>query len=362
MNIEKFLREKNYNFKDIVEEFKVIDKFKEVKQNPKFHGEGNVYEHTKLVCSEVLKLEEWQYLEDREKVILYTAAVFHDIGKLITTREEDGQITSPKHAVKGAKIFRYLAYREYEFDKSIREEIAALIRYHGLPLYFIEKEDIDYHLIKAAEITNMKLLYLLGKCDLLGRYCEDKAALLERVFYFKTYVEELGCFYGPKKFKNDYTRFLYLTGNKVYPEAEIFDNRSFEVVIMMGLPLAGKDTYIKCNFKGIKVISLDHIREELNVSPSKDFGKVGAVAFSKAKEYLRRKESFVWNATNLRRENRQKLIRLCTSYGAKVKFVYLEVSYRELILRDNKRERYVPIKVIDNMIKNMDMPEAEEIC
>ncbi|NMM64450.1 AAA family ATPase [Clostridium sp. P21] len=102
--------------------------------------------------------------------------------------------------------------------------------------------------------------------------------------------------------------------------------------------------------------------DELNVSPSKDFGKVGAVAFSKAKEYLRRKESFVWNATNLRRENRQKLIRLCTSYGAKVKFVYLEVPYRELILRDNKRERYVPIKVIDNMIKNMDMPEAEEIC
>lgn len=361
MDIEKFIIQKNYNFKEIVKEFKIIEKLRGVEQNPKYHGEGNVYKHTELICNEVLKLEEWEGLEDREKVVLYVSALFHDIGKLIATREEDGQIVSPKHAVKGAKVFRDLAYREYEFDKTIREEIAALIRYHGLPLYFIERENIDYDIIKAAEITNMKLLYLLAKCDLLGRWCKDKELLLDKVIYFKAYARELGCFYRPKEFKNDYTRFLYFTENKLYHGAEVFDNRKFEVIVMVGLPLAGKDTYISDNFKELKVISLDEIREELNISPTKDFAQVGAVAFNRAKEFLRRKESFVWNATNLRRENRQKLIRLCNSYGAKIRFVYLEVSYKELISRNKTRERYVPIVVINKMINNMDMLEGEEI-
>lgn len=220
---------------------------------------------------------------------------------------------------------------------------------------------MDYDLIKAAEITNMKLLYLLAKCDLLGRLCEDKQVLIDRAIYFKIYTKELGCFYGSKEFKNNYTRFLYFTENKVYHGAEVFDNRKFEVIVMMGLPLAGKDTYIKNNFKSFKVISLDDIREEFNISPTKNFGKVGAIAFTRAKEFLRRKESFVWNATNLRRQNRQKLIRLCMSYGAKIKFVYLEVPYNELILRNKARKRYVPIEVINKMIKNMDMLEGEEI-
>lgn len=361
MDIEKFIIEKNYSFKEIVKEFGIIEKLKETNQNLKYHGEGNVYNHIELVCNEVINLEEWKDLMERERVILYLSALFHDIGKLITTREEDGEIVSPNHAVKGAKIFRDLAYREYKIDRDIREEICALIRYHGLPLYFIEREDTDYNIIKAAEVTNMKLLYLFAKCDLLGRWCEDKRELFDRVSYFETYSKELGCFYRPKEFKNDYTRFLYLVENKVFHGAEVFDNRSFQVISMVGLPLAGKDTYIKNNFKNFKVISLDDIREELKITPTKDFGKVGAIAFARAKDLLRRKESFIWNATNLRRETRKKLIRLCNDYGAKVKFLYLEIPYDELTLRNKLRERSLPVEVINKMIKNMDVLEGEEI-
>ncbi|MDP4177112.1 MAG: AAA family ATPase [Bacillota bacterium] len=361
MDIEKFVIQNNYNFKEIAKKFNIIDKLNEVQQNPKYHGEGNVYNHTELVCSEVLKLNEWQELNDREKVILYISALFHDIGKPFTTREEAGEVVSPKHGLKGAKIFRDLAYREYEIDSNIREQIAAIIRYHGLPLNFLDRQNIDYDLIKTAEITNMKLLYLLAKCDLLGRYCQDKELLLDKVMYFKLYSEELRCFYGHKKFKNDYTRFLYFAENKVRYDAEIFDNRKFEVIIMVGLPLSGKDTYINNNFKKLKVISLDDIREELKISSNKDFGQVAAVAFSRAKELLRKREGFVWNATNLRRENRQKLIRLFNSYEAKIKFIYLEIPYKELISRSKLRERYVPIEAINKMIKNMDMLEGEEL-
>ncbi|WP_159433280.1 hypothetical protein [Clostridium cavendishii] len=50
-----------------------------------------------------------------------------------------------------------------------------------------------------------------------------------------------------------------------------------------------------------------------------------------AKELLRNKESFIWNVANLRKENRQKLICLCMADNAKIKFVSLEVSYKELL-------------------------------
>ncbi|URZ01623.1 hypothetical protein CLAUR_016180 [Clostridium felsineum] len=361
MDIKKFLQEKNYNFKEIAKEFEIIEKLKVVEQNSSYHGEGNVYKHTSLVCMEVLKLEEWKDLKDEERAVLYFAALFHDIGKVFTTRNEEGQIVSPRHAIKGAKVFRDLAYREYEIKKDLREDIASLIRYHGLPLYFLERESIDYDIIKAAEVTNLKLLYLLSKCDLMGRICADKEIMLEKVMYFKSYSKELGCFYGPKKFKNDYTRFLYLTKGNVHFTAEVFDNRDFEVKIMVGVPLVGKDTYINEKLKSLKVVSVDDIREEINISPKKGFGKVGTIAFSRAKEFLRKKEAFVWNATNLKRENRQKLIRLCTAYGARVRFIYLEVEYKELLKRNKLRKRSVPVNIINKMIKNMDMLEGEEI-
>ena len=52
--------------------------------------------------------------------------------------------------------------------------------------------------------------------------------------------------------------------------------------------------------------------------------------------YLRKKEKFIFNATNLIQLNRQKLIKIFTDYHAKVKIIFLETAWDENILR-NKR-------------------------
>ena len=129
---------------------------------------------------------------------------------------------------------------------------------------------------------------------------------------------------------------------------------------MCGLPLAGKDTYIKENFKETEVISLDDIREEFNISPRENSGKVANIAKERAKKYLREKKPFIWNATNLVGETRKKLIDLFSSYGARVELIYIEASYKELLRRNKIRERTITESVLNKMIHKFDFPEKFE--
>lgn len=99
---------------------------------------------------------------------------------------------------------------------------------------------------------------------------------------------------------------------------------------MVGFPLAGKDTYIKENLSHMHVISLDDIREEFNVSPRDNSSKIAMVAKDRAKDYLRLKEPFVWDATNIVSDTRKKLCDLFSSYGARVKFIYMKCHITNL--------------------------------
>lgn len=100
----------------------------------------------------------------------------------------------------------------------------------------------------------------------------------------------------------------------------------------------------------------------MDILPTDRQGEVIYQARNKAKEYLRLKKSFVWNATNITYTLRSQLISLFTDYGAKVKIVYLEQPYKDILRRN--RERKVPEDVIDRMIKKLEVPgvtEAHEV-
>lgn len=358
------MNEWKLDFDEMVRLFPEIKELENIEQNPKYHGEGNVFIHTQRVCEALKGLDEWGGLNEQEQLILYMAGLFHDLGKKVCTKIVDGELASPKHAVIGAKMFRELLYKKYgeryEIGFHTRESIAQLIRYHGLPLFFIEKKHMDYEMIRASECVDMKLLYLLAKADLLGRICKDQGVLLEQVMYFKEYAIELGCYEEKMRFVNSYTRFLYLNYNSIWYGDEVFDNRQFKVIMMVGIPLAGKDSYIEKNFEDLPVISLDDIRKELKIEPKDGSKKVVTIAKERAKELLRKKQSFIWNATNIMKDTREKLCRLFSDYGAVVEYIYLEVPYSEILKRYKKRERIVPIEVINHMIKKMDMIEAWE--
>lgn len=354
----------NFNFLNIQSMFPELEVLKGIPQNPLYHEEGNVWIHTSMVCESLLKQKEWNSLSSEDKSVLYLAGLFHDIGKSVCTRVEDGVISSPHHGITGAKIFRSLFYRKYgkvlSLPFSIREKAAGLIRYHGLPLWFMERENMEYSLIKASYAANLRLLYILAKADLEGRICKDKEELFDKILCFKEYGEELHIFNEKKEFANPYTRYKYFNRELNWPDTVLYDPSEFEVIMMAGLPLSGKDTYIEEHFDSMPVVSLDDIREEFHLPPAKGSKKAVQIGRERAKEFLRKKEPFIWNATSLIWDNRKKLYDLFTSYKACVRVIYLESPYSKLLERNEIRDRSVPQNVIDRMLNHMDMVESFE--
>lgn len=344
-----------------------LSTLKNVPQNPEYHREGDVYRHTEMVCKELVKLPEWRDLEKEEQELLFLAAAFHDIGKAACTKQEDGKWVSPKHTIVGEKVFRGIAYREAEdFGLTFwqRETIAKLIRYHGLPVWFWTKKRTEFDLLKAAESIPLRLLYLLSKADVQGRIVDDAEQMGEHVELFADYARELNVWDKPCDFANPYTKYQYFHKDGLWQGADLFDDTEFDVILLSGLPLAGKDSWIEENSGGMAVISLDNIREQLGVPPTKGTGRVVQIATEQAREYLRRKEPFIWNATNLIQETRQKLIRLFAGYDARVHILYLEAPYKELLKRNQKRARHIPEKVLEEMIRKLEIPapwEAYEV-
>ena len=107
------------------------------------------------------------------------------------------------------------------------------------------------------------------------------------------------------------------------------------------------------------MISLDNIRQELKLKPGDTNGIVIQTAKERAKEYLRKHQSFVWNATNLTPQRKQ-LIDLFESYKARVFIDYLETTPEEQKRRNHNRDNVVPEETINDMIGKLVLPEFFE--
>lgn len=342
---------------------------KDVPQNPEYHGEGDVLRHTEMVCGELTELESWQALPEEERALLFLAAAFHDIGKPACTKLEEGKWVSPKHTIVGEKIFRRLAYREAErfgLTFSQRELVAKLIRFHGLPLWFWTKKQPELDLCRAAESIPLRLLYLLSKADTLGRRETRPGQLRDQVELFAEYAKELNIWEHPYTFANPYTRFQFFQKEDLWQGSQLYDDTTFDVIMMAGLPLSGKDTWIAQNSGKLSsdgrtpVVSLDDLREKMGIPPTKASGRVVQEALELARGYLRKGQPFIWNATNLIQETRQKLVRLFAGYGARVHILYLEVPYQELLSRNRTRARHIPEAVLEDMIRKLEVPAPWE--
>ena len=77
------------------------------------HGEGDVWTHTKMVCESLVSMKEYQRLTGRKRVILFLAALLHDVGKIPCTRMENGIWISPGHGSVGARMAREILWLEY---------------------------------------------------------------------------------------------------------------------------------------------------------------------------------------------------------------------------------------------------------
>lgn len=344
---------------------------KKTEQNPAFHGEGNVYNHTRLVCETLASLPEYRALSEYDRQIIFVSALFHDIGKIRTTRMESGRWTSPNHAIVGAEMMRELLWVTFglsgDRDKIVmRESICNLVRYHMIPVRIMdEKNPVErlYKIASPGELAKdytLRKLCLLSQADVSGRYAGDIKESIEKVELCRILSEEKGCIDSPKAFASSHTKRAYFSGRNVLPEQALYDDTWGEVIVLSGLPGTGKDTWIQNAHPDMPTVSLDDIRESMQIAPTDNQGRVVQAALEEARIYLRKKKPFIWNATNLTRMTREKVIRLSESYGASVRIVYLETDFDEQLRRNASRKACVPESVIAKMLSGLQLPEPWE--
>lgn len=355
------------NWEDLEQQFGFVRDMRDVPQDPRHHAEGDVAVHTRMVIEHVLRHPDYQQLAPPDQEILWTAALLHDVEKRSTTFvEADDRVTSRGHARRGEQTTRELLYRDFPAPFAIREQIAKLVRYHGLPLWIFEKPDPLKSLLQASLEVDTKLLALLAEADVRGRICPDQPELLEKIAFFRAYCEENDCWGQAYPFASGLSRFTYFYKEDSEPTYEPFDTTVCEVVMLAGLPGTGKDTYLAQRLSDWPVVCLDDFRRQLRIDPTdrEGTGYVVQLAKEKAKSLLREHTSFVWNATNLTRQVRRQLIDLFAAYRACVRVVYLEVPYPRLCHQNRNRVHVVPDAAMDRMINRLEIPacwEAHEV-
>ena len=345
-----------------------------IPQNPVWHGEGDVLSHTMLVCEALVSDGEWQALSDRERQILFLAALLHDVGKVVCTRFEDGVWCSPHHALTGAGIARTLLWLTFGLcgtpeKQSMRESVCQLIRAHMAPVHVQDLPMPERKVIQLSSDGTLanwfsnRLLAILARADALGRVSTDTGKLLDAIDFFVELAQEQGCFDTPYPFASTFERYVYLSGDSRWPVPR-YDATWGQVFMLSGLPGVGKDTYLNQNLPDLPVLSLDNIREELGVSPEKSQAPVIAAAKQRAMELLRKQQPFVWNATDLTAMIRKKQVSLFSAYGATTRVIYLETDWEEQLRRNASRSRAVPPAVIRHMLDRLVPPlpsEAQDI-
>jgi predicted kinase len=132
------------------------------------------------------------------------------------------------------------------------------------------------------------------------------------------------------------------------------------VTVLSGLSGAGKDTWIQRQRPDLPVVSLDALRAELGIKPTGDQRAVAAAAFERAREHLRAGRSFVWNATNVTRQQRDGCTGLVADYHGRVELVLLEAPPKMLRARNMTRSEPVPEAVVDRLIRRWEAPDPTE--
>lgn len=342
--------------------FSWVEEMHHTPQDPEHHGEGDVGVHTEMVLNALVTLPEFQQLPAQQQEVLWAAALLHYVEKRSTTVQENGRIQSPGHARRGELTARQILWRDIPTPFVLREQIVALVRLHGLPLWLLERPEPERLLLAAAMRIDTRLLALLARADLLGRQSPDQQSMLERIDLFELFCHEQQCWGKMCPFVSDSARWHYLTHEQSSPDFVPWEAEPFEVILLCGLPGMGKDRYINEQCQGMDVISLDDMRRRINASPDDKTatGRIVQQAKEEARVFLRQKKPFIWNATNITRQLRSQLISLFTAYGARVKIVYLEVPWAQWKQQNARREYAVPEAVVMRMASRLEVPQPDE--
>lgn len=369
-DIEKLVPEPGAqpDYQGCLEAFPALELAKVTPQGA-YHQEGDVWTHTMMVCDEMAARPDYALISRPERVVAFLSALLHDIAKHSTTVIDPvtGDVHQPGHSKRGS-IDARIALWDAGAPLDVREHICRLISVHQVPFFAFEagegKPPVEFTVRRLSWILSVKLLSLLAEADMRGRICDDQQRVLDAIELFRESARIEGCYESPKAFASRHTALAYFRGARVDPSFELHQEPGSKVIVMSGLPASGKNTWVEKNCKGLPVVSYDDAREELGLRHGKNEGMVAHAALDKAKELLRKREPFVWNATHLSAQMRAKTLDAVLAYNAQTELVYVEAPRRVLMSRNAQRDTSLRNKSIEAMLFKWEAPlptEAHEV-
>lgn len=253
----------------------LLERMAATAQNPRYHREGSVLAHTIYVVRQCRAMQDQFDLDEDERLVLYWAAVLHDIGKTVATVWQDNRWRSPGHEKAGVPFALDILLEHPEISPHNRRRILDLVRWHGFPLRYSQWQQSIEELKLLGTRTDLRLLGIFGLFDFYGRDCDDKVEVLARMHHFQGQSVpqaeyELGR-YGELQaaFRSWNLRHKNAVWNaikirdlqlleKLVNAAQI-DNpmtRGQRATLVMGTPLAGKSTWIRNALQGVFHVQL----------------------------------------------------------------------------------------------------------
>lgn len=139
--------------------------------------------------------------------------------------------------------------------------------------------------------------------------------------------------------------------------------------MMIGLPYSGKSTWINENEPDLPIASSDEFIEAIAFYRGSTYSDVfketidDAITYmnNRRQWYIKNRQNFIHDQTNLTRKKRKKLIEELKSNGYEVVAVYFDIPtdlHQQRIA--SRPDKTVPEHVMESMRKSMDPPSYDE--
>lgn len=315
----------------------LIEQMKRTQQDALWHGEGNVWNHVKLVCENLVLLEAYRSQERHVQEILFLSALLHDIGKVRATHIKNGRIRTPRHGEIGSRMARRFLWRQCGLFGTrekmlLRETICRMIRYHMAPPHMLYGDTGVQRVLRIAaegELVpdfTLRRLAVLSEADNRGRICSDLDEQLTMIERSGKVAREKRCYDGAARFSDAYTERAFFSGADVQQEMTLKDVTWGEVILLCGLEEAAMDVWIEENCPDLPVIQPDDAFCANGTPEAERCSEQETGNSERANAFLEARRPFVWKAENLTQEERALLVRIAESHGAGVRLVYLETA------------------------------------
>ena len=155
----RFLRDGGW-----IEHFPELAALIGVRQDPGWHPEGDVWNHSLHACDAMAGLETWKQADEESRIAWMLAALCHDLGKAHTTSEEMKKgrlrIVSHGHAERGVALAEAFLQR-IDAPLMYRQRVAPLVADHLVQIAPLSDRGIRRLAARLAPETILGLIQLI---------------------------------------------------------------------------------------------------------------------------------------------------------------------------------------------------------